>query len=1301
MPGKSYLNDKTYFKSNYSKALEYIVPKYLIYDDIKYFGEDVDIKDQIINSHIKVCENTSSILNVSALSGTVYSSINSFQGISKYFIKQNRLSDITPETFYNKILDRVEVAYSDFESSAAFKNYLDSTLLPSIVLNKPTSYFTKGEAGSSVHSYLIDNLSWLYFLNTSGVTYSVSSDISNLLANNLFFGKSIYLNDCLKLLSEYLWRNNLTSYYPSVFVSSNTQYTSGTQQLEKLKTWIDIIYSPLYADRSDYTVKTRFDIFRESALKINNKVPDGPFHKLLQVISLAAYDIDSGTEKLRSLTDIENCPEEYLPLLADLIGWKLFGSDTERWRLQLRNAVDIYKRAGTKKSIQFAVNSVFPKDVLNIESNIEELWESYVPYLIYYSLATESPYFKSNSTWTRELAEQMVVGGYSYSSIDENIRLATDRIILELYSVSSLSSSFSFPTNLSSYSYRGREYPVPPFEEIPYYQNVELSDEMILYIVDRLVCFGVSKPFADKVGDYIRSNTLNVDDQARSNGWLFFTSGYNDPPNISDIVANLNSRKFEYVSLWSGKSSHFSLDLLASDFDFSKKDEKEDTGDAVEIASQIVNEFAPAHSIPLVNLNLSAVDYTDLDAFLFQYLQIDKPELNDTSKQLSNYEVSALYVSSYKRNTGVGKDIQRSALQTLVSPELRTGIALSSVPRNTLRRRSYEKIIPILGYYDRTGFNMPTSFDPVSSLSGMILGFIPSSLTFQNIQNYSSIPDVYSICHDTSSPSSFYGYPMSSTIKCRGHVNLTYNDYYVDRGQLADVYATMHNLLEQRKLHEAKSSYPIPAVTSTLAYSNYLKQTKWKDIYTSYANSAMEVSGWSPNSVNEYYNFRFGNKLHKLYNLYTKEFNRHRLAEDLHYLDGANIFSHVYGPIIYNHDFNIVGSSNFIIDSLSSSDNVLDKTNLFKTYNTASGVYSSVAVFNDGYELFNSSIIDGIDLVSLSGYVGSNNFGVIKIPRSNQKIYSSDYMFERTFIKMTAGGNPYNQRLRIDISRKNLDQNIGYPLSSNFLLPDHKFKLNLNGLILNSDGTESGGSIGIWIHTQDEGGKFWSFDVNGNWVQHAKDISDIDKTRLIHSLNMPETSRQFSPATEFNKFKCIDVVTDRSNPVAPLYGLGEQDFYNLELEFDTYNSFCDYGEIKSTVADRNYSISYGQVHRKNQKYFIEVFSFAQPDRYSLIDEVRLMDMTMYEMATVPLKFNVCPESVAYLTKQQLNSIFDFWNDIAGKNHKVGYASRDSNETSAVMNSQGGSRLDYRLNSAWCSKSYQSSSRILTEVEVPV
>ena len=91
MSNSIYVNNKKYFKSNYSKVLESLIPKYLLFDDLLRSGEDTDIKDVIINSHIALASNLSSIINISGIPNTSTSSINSLEGIYKYFIKQNDL----------------------------------------------------------------------------------------------------------------------------------------------------------------------------------------------------------------------------------------------------------------------------------------------------------------------------------------------------------------------------------------------------------------------------------------------------------------------------------------------------------------------------------------------------------------------------------------------------------------------------------------------------------------------------------------------------------------------------------------------------------------------------------------------------------------------------------------------------------------------------------------------------------------------------------------------------------------------------------------------------------------------------------------------------------------------------------------------------------------------------------------------------------------------------------------------------------------------------------------------------------
>ena len=99
----------------------------------------------------------------------------------------------------------------------------------------------------------------------------------------------------------------------------------------------------------------------------------------------------------------------------------------------------------------------------------------------------------------------MNVSGYSASSMDENLKLATDRILYEVYIKFKGTPGFKpFPNEEKGFYYRGRNYPIPPFEEYPYYINFELTKEVVDFIADRLACFGVREQFALDVSGYRR-----------------------------------------------------------------------------------------------------------------------------------------------------------------------------------------------------------------------------------------------------------------------------------------------------------------------------------------------------------------------------------------------------------------------------------------------------------------------------------------------------------------------------------------------------------------------------------------------------------------------------------------------------------------------------------------------------------------------------------------------------------------------------------------------------------------------------
>lgn len=789
-----------YPKSKFDEAIKYVIPQLYFEEDNSKNVKQIDVLDQIINSHLNIIGNVSSIVNVSSISGTVFSGINTPGGMSQFFVKQNNLTDIDTSDFERKLLIPLQKSFNSFNTSSEFSDYLRYTLLPGIRVNQPSLDFVNG-AASANHIYLINNLSWFYFLNLSStsITYNPSAIIHDILVDKLFNGGRIGINDAIKALTTYVWKNYETNssfrtlgllpldFRPPSY-TQNDSYTSGTQQLDKLLTLVDILYSPLYIDQADTRVENAIDDYLTNGYKLTKEINNGPFIKLVKAFSFAFADYTNNVDRLELINNITLCPDELLPELANLIGWRLFGSEPDRWRLQLSNAIDIYRKVGTKKSIQLAVDSVLGQDVFNTSSNISELWESYIPHLIYYALATESKLLDNFDTWTDEIARNFGIDRYSISSMDENVRICADQIVYLTclkFRRSFLLGGRPFPIGSIDFkfNYRGGVMNVPPFEEHPYYLNVSLSNDMIDFIVDKLVCFGVRQQFAIEVGEYIKNNTLrSTDELAIRNGWLFFTSGSQYPSNWNSIIKDITNTKSEYLPLWSGKSSHYKLILDASGFDFSKTSLEADSSETVKIVSKTAQEFSPAHSIPDVMLIISDQDNYTNSHNIANFIKVNKVEhaalLTASSNGLTMFGASALAMQSYKRGltaTSVNT-FSRWDADSLVDSIVNPSGTTAWLPRRAHRRRNFKNIIPKDGFYDRTGFNMPVSMQDylVGIDTFLPLGFVPSSLTYVPIPDYNNIPAVYGICENLNSSNTYNGVAVSNTYPVRGWNPKTY-----------------------------------------------------------------------------------------------------------------------------------------------------------------------------------------------------------------------------------------------------------------------------------------------------------------------------------------------------------------------------------------------------------------------------------------------------------------------------------------------------------------------------------------------
>ena len=100
---------------------------------------------------------------------------------------------------------------------------------------------------------------------------------------------------------------------------------------------------------------------------------------------------------------------------------------------------------------------------------------------------------------------------------------------------------------------------------------------------------------------------------------------------------------------------------------------------------------------------------------------------------------------------------------------------------------------------------------------------------------------------------------------------------------------------------------------------------------------------------------------------------------------------------------------------------------------------------------------------------------------------------------------------------------------------------------------------------------------------------------------------------------------------------------------------------------------------------------GQSDDFMLVDKVIIQDLTLKKLSEVfafgtlsnplceleDLK-KKCLEYRVELLKQDIFDVFKHFNNITGKNAATAYASRDKTKTATIMESEGGSRIDYRL-----------------------
>ena len=968
-----------YFPRTYEQILEKLIPRVYIDADLAISSvNETDLVDLVLESIIELSENSynnpslsRNVLPVSAVGSL--SGVGDPSGMLPYFVPNGKTRDITPQRFELEILNPLGYSISDYDTSADLRIALRVNVLSKIRLNgynpgagvydladSTTSAFANDSSGT--HIYLANSLGLFYFLNYScpdvGPFEQPFFFLEEMLAKKFSKGETIRLEDAIRVYFKYVWAVydsllsepdiNLTQLVPAPFVQGAGLYTSGTQNLDKLLTTVGIVYNSGALRNQDTYIADTFQNYIDASIKPETKLRSGPFSKFIRAVSYMMGDIDEYNVKLKSIKSVEECPSEYLPYLADLIGWRFYGENVSSWRRQLRAATDLYKKKGSKKGLIDAFTTVLPDVPIDLDSSISEMYESYIPNLMYYLIITESPMFSGVDSWTYENALHFNQGEFSAEYLDLNIRISIDHVLRraalkfpEAFTVKGYKFDLSDPDFI--FNYRGRDFPIPPWEEEKFYVDCDLHEELVRFLRDEIVCLGVPDYYGDAFEQYILDNTIRGYQPIKKyeNTFLFFTDSIERPPNYDRIVKYSSTDLLKYLTLWSGKSSHFDFTLSGSSFeestilnnvDYSKED--------FFAALGVVKDFTPAKSIPRVHFDLTAVDLVKDADYLYpkvKYSLVDFPtsgvmagqaysglDMRDDSlgllgshrmpgftEDLNRTRVSHQDLPVFKRTQADYWNVSGSIKHDCYSfdadissgPLTVSGPYTAAALRSSVRRRDFSQKLSSGENYLRNHFAGPNfylsmndgdvyqSLDTSNGVNGhpydyQPLGFNNRLLEFTDTDPFKLKGSVWDKCENIYSPNVKSGVETSSTYEIRGplqwdtsSIDATREHFFVDKSNTSEIRAILFKLIDKKIELEAEKVFKdAPSLFSEDKYSHDVIQSIKADLWTH-----------KTFTEEDYFEFAFNTwkpscrhmyyTVHKLYDFYMRSFDYHTLAD--------------------------------------------------------------------------------------------------------------------------------------------------------------------------------------------------------------------------------------------------------------------------------------------------------------------------------------------------------------------------------------------------------------------------------------
>jgi len=946
-------------KYNYIEVVNHMVPEFYRETDFRLHGSEEDISLTFLGKILKAAIQNDLFFDVS--NATMDASL-SVSEVATYFVPEG-LTDIGTNTFEKRFLIPYGLNFDSFNNSQEIYAWFSGVFLPDIECNNPSGLlgvlsgyaFDTYTTLSSVHQYCKDNLGLFYFMNNPALSgYETSKDSSSIMVDYflspLLRGDHATEKDALNSLFSFFWQNREHSTYYSSFVPinyasgiaeiSSITYLSGTQLLSSVLLQIE--------SWTDPKLKNHEFLKDSLAILIGDGTPGGmgpyptkmrdagPFQRFLKAISLGIADINLIIEEIGDLLSIDECPEKFLELLANNIGWRFLTGEYDKWRAQLHNAVMLYKTKGSVVGLNAACKLIFPDNTF-AASDVNEAWECYIPKLIYYLIKTES-FIRKDGLEFKDSNEQFQGGaplrvrfnqvGPSYEGAkDRNYRFLTDAVLEDMHNkfctiVIQGQNFRNLPmwTCLPDRPVKGfwhRNYPsdpgpraegiyvaVPPWEKYGFYRECEIAGEEIDYLCKTLS--GTRSDFGFEIDEvYVQAfkdlcetaiDTLYAlsgsPSLANNNKFRLFTSGHELPPNYQTFVEYGHTSSVGDFDEWNTKSSHIFATFQASSLDYTiERYDSFRNKVALEVFVDILKAFVPFHVVLRLVLyedledthcargNLCVIADKCLEDFNIGYLNSYRTDF--WAGASGTGDLSTTYIN------GDGRVLPTYLEGTADPSSMFWHVSATDLDRNASRRRNYRYALECYPY-TRLGKGQPIALNHYA---------IATSAADVNADPYINTWEYILKGFDYELQS--YLDPSSSVWDSSAFFNPGIT--CVGGGSVGSF--------------DLSNTYPVRAVpdtefecSSVIIYRNNMPDIL--EVMTS--RSIMESLDYVDLEFSDlrYRSFVFGTSVHKNYTIYKNEFSsvlHNRIYPTIPFYGGHNFISYAYGPTIWNSDFRYRG----------------------------------------------------------------------------------------------------------------------------------------------------------------------------------------------------------------------------------------------------------------------------------------------------------------------------------------------------------------------------------------------------------